>query len=42
VAETKRIIALNKNKNPLEVDGIVNTNSQSDPDFIKPGDKLFI
>ncbi len=42
VAETKRIIALNKNKNPLEVDGIVNTNSQSDPDFIRPGDKLFI
>jgi hypothetical protein len=42
LAETKRIISLNKNKNPLEVDGIVNTNSQSDPDFIKPGDKLFI
>jgi len=42
LAETKRIIALNNNKNPLEVDGIVNTNSQSDPDFIRPGDKLFI
>jgi len=42
LAETKRIISLNKNKNPIEVDGIVNTNSQSDPDFIKPGDKLFI
>jgi LysM repeat protein len=42
LAETKRIINLNNNKNPLEVDGIVNTNSQSDPDFIRPGDKLFI
>ena len=38
----KEIIAKNKNKNPNEADGIVNSGQNSDPDFIVPGEKLII
>jgi len=41
-AEQKRIIAKNKNKNPLEADGIVKSGQNSDPDFLQVGDKLII
>ena len=41
-AEMKKIIAKNKQKNPAEADGIVKAGQNSDPDFIRPGDKLII
>ena len=41
-AKMKEIIAKNKNKNPNEADGIVNSGQNSDPDFIVPGEKLII
>jgi hypothetical protein len=41
-AKMKEIIAKNKQKNPAEADGIVKAGQNSDPDFIRPGDKLII
>jgi hypothetical protein len=41
-AEMKKIIAKNKQKNPAEADGIVKAGQNSDPDFIRTGDKLII
>lgn len=41
-AKMKEIISKNKQKNPAEADGIVKSGQNSDPDFIRPGDKLII
>ena len=41
-AKMKEIISKKKKKNPAEADGIVKSGQNSDPDFIRPGDKLII